>query len=232
MVSVYVSSGEFIRGSNIPSVTYRRRDAMPERRVYLDGFWIDQTEVTNGMYALCVRVNVCQQPNPTRSETRLSYYGNSQYNDFPVIYVTWDDAKKYCEWAGRRLPTEAEWEKAARGTDGRSYPWGNSYPYTNLLNFNFSVGDTSRVGQYSNGVSPYRIFDIAGNVWEWVADFYDENYYGNAPTQNPKGPASGNRRSFRGGGFGNTDIDEVRATYRGGTEPTARTPEIGFRCAK
>lgn len=219
-------------GSNIPSVTYGRRDAMPARSVYLDGFWIDQTEVTNGMFALCVKVNMCQPPNPTRSATRSSYYGSSQFNDYPVIYVTWDDARKYCEWANRRLPTEAEWEKAARGTDGRSYPWGNSYPYTNLLNFNLSIRDTTKVGQYPNGKSPYGVFDMAGNVWEWVADFYDENYYGNAPTQNPKGPTSGSRRSFRGGGFGNTDIDEVRATYRGGTGPTARTPEIGFRCAK
>jgi serine/threonine protein kinase len=111
MTQVYISSGTFIMGSNVLSYPYNRRDAMPERRVTLDAFWIDKTEVTNAMYALCVQVGGCQPPNPTRSETRLSYYGNPQYGDYPVIYVSWNDANAYCNWAGRRLPPKPNGKK-------------------------------------------------------------------------------------------------------------------------
>jgi len=239
MVQVYVPAGSFQMGSD----TGDSREK-PVHPVTLDAFWIDRTEVTNAMYALCVEAGKCPPPS-SKSYTRDSYYGDAQYDNYPVIYVSWDNATTYCEWAGRRLPTEAEWEKAARGTDGRTYPWGNDQPAGDLLNFADSntsfdwsdktvddgYADTSPVGNYLDGASPYGAWDMAGNVWEWVNDWYDEAYYGSSPSENPQGPASGQYRVLRGGSWISYDWF-VRAAYRVRGGPDYIDSFTGFRCAR
>ena len=229
MVMVYVPTGDFSMGFNDGGT-----DEKPAHMVSLDAYWIDRTEVTNGMYALCVQAGTCRPPKSLSSRTRSDYYGNSQYADYPVIQVDWNSARTYCLWAGRRLPTEAEWEKAARGTDGRGYPWGNTTATCSRANywdfFSACVGDTSAVGSYPSGASPYGALDMAGNVWEWVADWYGETYYVNSPSSNPQGPVSGTYRILRGGSW---YFDGARAssTYRYRYSPDLRGDSIGFRCA-
>jgi formylglycine-generating enzyme required for sulfatase activity len=159
MTLLYVPAGEFMMGSDNGGA-----DEKPVHTVYLDAFWIDRTEVTYAMYAKCVQDGACNQPSSTKSDTRDSYYGNSEFDNYPVIYVSWKGAKAYCEWADRRLPTEAEWEKAARGENAFIYPWGNDAPNNNLLNYNGAVGDTTEVGKYQDGASPY-------GRWIWQAMF-------------------------------------------------------------
>ena len=198
MVLIYVSAGNFLMGS-ADADPNANTDEQPQHAVYLDAFWIDQTDVTNAMYAKCVQSGSCQQPSENSSYSRSSYYGNSEFDNYPVIWVSWHDATTYCKWAGRRLPTEAEWEKAARGTDGRIYPWGNGAPNSNLLNYNNNVGDTTEVGSFVNGASPYGVLDMAGNVEQWVNDLYFASYYQSSPSMNPQGPDSGTYPVMRGG---------------------------------
>ncbi len=226
MVQVYVPAGSFQMGSDSGDA-----DEQPVHPVTLDAFWIDQTEVTNKMYALCVDSGKCSPPSSTKSYTRDSYYGNAPYDNYPVIYVSWNDANAYCEWAGRRLPTEAEWEKAARGTDGRTYPWGDAAPGSTRLNYNRNVGDTTEVGNYPEGASPYGALDMAGNVWEWVSDWYDGGYYSNSPSENPLGPDSGQYRVLRGGSWYSSG-NYVRAADHSWDEPGYVYYGIGFRCAR
>jgi serine/threonine-protein kinase len=205
-------------------------DEEPIHKVNISSFWIDQTEVMNGAYMLCVTDGVCQPPRRTSSYTRKEYYGNMFYNTYPVIYVDWNEAESYCKWAGLRLPTEAEWEKAARGTDQRIYPWGNHLPDTDLLNYNFDFGDTSVVGNFLSSASPYHVLNMAGNVSEWVADWYDRQYYSQSPAQDPGGPASGIYRVVRGGSWpDNRNI--VRAALRLYYTPDSAFFNLGFRCA-
>ncbi|KAF0106587.1 MAG: hypothetical protein FD146_2495 [Anaerolineaceae bacterium] len=226
MVMVYVPEGEFTMGSNDG-----KPNEQPVHTVYLDAYWIDQTEVTNRMYALCVAAGQCDPPGSSASYTRQNYYGNPEYADYPVIYVSWNVADAYCSWAGARLPTEAEWEKAARGTDGRTYPWGNTSPNSSLLNYNMIIGNTTTVGEYPSGASPYGALDMAGNVWEWVADWYSDNYYSSSPDSNPTGPSSGGLRVLRGGAWYYYDV-LVRSANRNRDYPTSSDISVGFRCSR
>jgi formylglycine-generating enzyme required for sulfatase activity/serine/threonine protein kinase len=230
MTLLYVPAGEFTMGS-ADGDSDASSDEKPQHKVALDAYWIDRTEVTNAQYRKCVAAGACQPPSNSSSYTRSSYYGAAEYDNYPALYVSWEAAQKYCQWAGRRLPTEAEWEKAARGADGRIYPWGNAAPDNQRANFNLNKGDTTTVGSYPAGASPYGALDMAGNVWEWTADWYNETYYQNAPTQNPKGPDSGQYRVLRGGSWFNVQRD-VRAANRGRGDPDGVNDVVGFRCAR
>jgi len=229
MEMVYVPAGEFTMGSYEGWLD----DEKPEIEVYLDPYWIDKYEVTNAQYAQCVADGTCSQPSSIESYARDHYYGNPTYDNYPVVYVNWTQADAYCAWAGGRLPTEAEWEKAARGTDAREYPWGDATPICNLVNFGGPlgcVGDTSAVGSYPAGASPYGAMDLAGNVWEWVADWYDSGYYSKSPLQNPTGPASGSTRVLRGGSWGDHAELGVRSALRLEGRPNVGWYVSGFRC--
>jgi formylglycine-generating enzyme required for sulfatase activity len=242
MLQVYIPAGTFRMGG---MDVRRAPNETPEHDVTLDVFWMDQLEVTNAMYALCVNDGGCTPPQSFKSQRRSSYFDNPEFKDYPVIYVTWGQAKTYCEWAGRRLPTEAEWERAGRGDDFRTFPWGEAKADGLLVNFNMLVGDTSRVGTYPAGASPYGVLDMAGNVAEWVNDFYSASYV-NAGTLNPTGPAASAslNRVVRGGSLGDAEINirvSKRSAVRGpfpGTASDSNTslgdfsPRIGFRCAE
>jgi serine/threonine-protein kinase len=236
MVTVYVPGGTFQMGS-----TEGESDEQPVHKVTLDSFWIDQTEVTNGQYARCVAAGKCSPPLPLSSGTRSSYYGDSQYDNYPVIYVSWDDATNYCAWAGGRLPTEAQWEYAARGPEGRVYPWGNEFDGTKLnycdakclfgdvdKTADDGYADTAPVGSYPGGASWVGALDLAGNVWEWVADWYGS--YPSEPQVDPTGPSSGHGRVLRGGCWINSR-NSARGAFHAGNEPVNRNYGIGFRCA-
>lgn len=220
-------------------------DELPAHIVSLDAFWIDQLEVTNAMYMLCVQAGACILPGDWASDRRFSYFNNEEFKDYPVVRVTWGQASLYCDWAERRLPTEAEWERAARGDDLRNYPWGDEPPSEVYANFNRLVNDTSRVGSYAAGASPFGALDMAGNVWEWVADLYGGGYYSISPEHNPPGPETSgtNWRVIRGGSFQDEWIN-LRVSKRGsalGPAPNAsfdtpgrdgeQSSKIGFRCA-
>jgi formylglycine-generating enzyme required for sulfatase activity len=219
VVMVYVAAGEFVMGSD---GSEGNEDERPAHTVYLDGYWIDQTEVTNGRYGRCVAAGVCRPMARPRSDM-------AGLPDHPAQGVTWVEANAYCSWVGRRLPTEAEWEKAARGMDGRLYPWGNDVPESPLSNYDFLVGDVVAVGSYPEAASPYGVLDMAGNVWEWTADWYGEDYYQESPRENPTGPESGVLRVLRGGSWSNP-AEVVRATNRFWAFP-GRNDFDGFRCA-
>lgn len=250
MVMVYVPEGKFSMGSDIGD-PYNVEDdwtgeyqaaIKPMHLVFLDAYWIDKTDVTNAMYEKCVEDGACQLPDNTKSSTRNDYYNNSQYADYPVIYVNWTDANDYCNWAGARLPTEAQWEKAARGTDGRIFPWGNSLPTScsqaNLSLFtpngfsqNVCVGDTSIVGAYPSGASPYGVLDMVGNVEMWVNDWYEINYYPNSPSSNPQGPSNGTRRVIRGSWWGTWQEGYLPVIIRKAEKTTFAYDFLGFRCS-
>ncbi len=221
---VYVPSGEFIMGSDSGSPNER-----PVHTVYLDAYWIDKTEVTNAQFKKCVVAGACKEPVNT------SHYAGFVFENHPVVYVDWQAAKDYCLWIGRRLPSEAEWEKAARGTDARIYPWGNNAPDSTLINLNTDLDETRTVGEFPLGASPYGALDMAGNVWEWVDDWYGDMYYQDSPMNNPLGPLSGDYRIIRSGlivdswGGGNYD---VRTTLRMRYSPVYTNYRVGFRCAR
>jgi formylglycine-generating enzyme required for sulfatase activity len=203
----------------------------PLHAVYLRAFWIDRTEITNAMYAACVKAGACRPPGESHSKTRADYYDEPGFDDYPVIYVSWQDAQGYCHWAGRRLPSEAEWEKAGRGTQARLYPWGETPPGARTANFDNQVGDTIRVGSLLAGASPYGALDIAGNVSEWTADWYGAGYYRLSEYSNPTGPDSGEFRVLRGGSWFNP-ARAMRAAFRLWNYPDLRSDTVGFRCAR
>lgn len=240
------------------------QNEMPQHKVYLDAFWIDKTEVTNAMFAQFVAATDYQ----TDAERigggivfQLSSYdwkmiqgANWRHprgpstdlkglDDHPVVQMSGNDAEAYCAWAGRRLPTEAEWEKAARGTDGRIYPWGDQPPAEHLLNFadrNLSAREsdhgiddgymfTAPVGSYPDGASPYGVLDMSGNVWERVIDWYSDTYYVDSPAHNPAGPASGTHHIIRGGSWSRM-ARYVRVASRYRYLQLNRSSGLGFRC--
>jgi formylglycine-generating enzyme required for sulfatase activity len=227
MTMVFVPAGNFLMGS---PEGVGREDEHPQHTVTLDAYWIDQTEVTNGKYAQCVADKACTLPSVNSSMTRDSYYGNPAFDNFPVVYVHWSDAVDYCKWSGRRLPTEAEWEKAARGTEGHTYPWGNTPPDSSLANYKDIIGDTAEVGSYPAGASPYGALDMVGNVFEIVADHYDANYFSNSPLSNPKGPDSDGPYAVRSSSWSYGELD-MAASRRNWVAPHDSFVVSGFRCA-
>lgn len=243
MVMLYVPAGEFLMGS-LESDPNALEDENPQHKLFLDSYWIDQTEVTNEMYSKCVFENACAQPMKLYSQTRENYYGNPEYSDYPVIFVTWENAKDYCQWAGVRLPSEAEWEKAARGEGGNIYPWGNEFDchkgnFDDEVNFDSGVvsggpacdgyEDTSPVGTFPSGVSLYRVFDMAGNVWEWVNSIYMTYPY--TAGDGREDINAKENHVLRGGGFGSTE-DRLRTAARYSFFfPTGYHIQFGLRCA-
>ena len=216
---VYIQSSEFTMGNG-------GFDA-PIHTVAVDGFWMYQTKVTNRMFAQCVAVGSCSVPT---EELGGPVYSNPEYANHPVVGVTWDQAQAYCSWSQGQLPTEAQWEKAARGTDGNAYPWGNDAPACDLLNLGYCSGRTSEVDAFSDGVSPYGLYDMAGNLFEWVSDWYGAAYYNTAPAANPTGPENGEYRSVRGSSF-ETDFDQAESAIRHFINPSNHRRDLGFRCA-
>jgi len=235
MTLVCVPSGDFWMGA-AETDKQAQPDEKPRHQVFLGAFWIDRTEVTNAMFAKCVTAGVCHPRTYSpyqwgvSSKTRKQYFGNPQYDSYPVIMMDGDEAETYCRWAGRRLPSEAEWEKAAHGTDGRTYPWGEGID-CQKSNYAGCVGDTSEVTAHPLGASPYGALDMIGNVWEWVADWYADKPYPSAPQENPTGPSTGEFRVMRGGGMGSY-VDNLRITNRANGKPEHNVDyEVGFRCA-
>ncbi len=227
---VLVPVGEFIMGSREGDKD-ADTDERPAHSVYLDAFSIDQYEVTTSHFATFLENSKRSAPQGWSKQVPL------EHGEKPVVGVDWNDATAYCAWAGKRLPTEAEWEKAARGTDQRRFPWGDKTPNERRANFwhccdfkDYEALDD--VGSFDAGKSPYGVYDMAGNAWEWVADWYDENYYGNSPTRNPKGPSSGEYRVIRGGSWYLDSPVALRSANRSWNTPTNRYATIGFRCTQ
>lgn len=231
MVLVCVPAGEFLIGASDMDVNSQSNEK-PQHKVVLSAYWIDQTEVTNSQYQRCVQAGKCNNPFESSSNNQPAYFGNSQFANYPVIHITWEYAKAYCAWAGRRMPSEAEWEKAARGPSGAIYPWGNLAPNESLANYyQGKIKDTSPVGAFPKGASPYGALDMAGNVMEWMADWYSETYYQSSPLSNPIGPSSGQYRAVRGGAL-NYGPEFVRVSSRLYYLPIARLGYVGFRCVR
>lgn len=228
MTLVCVPAGEFLMGAPAED-ELAGADERPHHTVFLDAYWVDQTEVTNAMYALCVAAGDCPPPAADSSATRADYYTNPVYANYPVLMVSWFQANAYCQWAGRRLLTEAEWEKAARGEESRLYPWGDQPADCTLANIQGCIGDTQAVGLLPQGASPYGALDMAGNVWEWVADYYDDDYYAASPAENPTGPEKGNARALRGGSW-DLAARHARADQRLFFNPAMTGIVFGFRC--
>ncbi len=239
MTLVYVGARTGFMGRDSAAL-----DQGPEHAVELSPYWMDQHEVTNAMYARCVDAGACTAPRNFRSFTRVNYYDDPAYADYPVVYVNRDQAAVYCEWVGRRLPTEAEWEMAARTAES-PYPWPNSDtvpPTANLLNFKPSnISDTTKVMSYPGGATALGIYDLAGNVWEWVADPYDPNYYNNSPRVDPQGPPNSSGPPdacntadcgvLRGGSW-DSDAEQVRVTTRLFYGAQDTRDAFGFRCVR
>jgi formylglycine-generating enzyme required for sulfatase activity len=239
---VFVAGGPFQMGCDQtnPSARCTRSDELPLHTAQLYDYNIDRVEVTNAQYARCVAANYCEPPKRLDSYTRTSYYDNPAYADFPVVWVDWERARRYCEWAGLRLPTEAEWEKAARGaSDTRAYPWGDQEITCDLANYwdvdrGPCVGDTVPATWYPLGASLYGALNMVGNVGEWVNDWYADWYYVESPRDNPQGPSWGQFRVIRGGSWESPySLTGAHTVYSrsGGDYPANGDFSFGFRCA-
>jgi eukaryotic-like serine/threonine-protein kinase len=236
--TAYIPAGEFQMGCD-PAHTggYGVPADAPLHNVFLDAYTIDKFEVTNADYLKCELASACPPPAANSSRLRLAYYNNLVYKDYPVLNVSWEAAASYCTWVGKQLPSEAQWEKAARGSsDTRAYPWGDQEPDCTLANtyneheVSDCKGDTTQVGSYPLGVSPYGALDMAGNVWEWVNDWYQADYYSLSPYANPLGPVSGTSKGLRGGSL--VELwPYLRVLTRSMAAPLAYDVNIGFRCA-
>ncbi|MBT7191911.1 MAG: SUMF1/EgtB/PvdO family nonheme iron enzyme [Anaerolineae bacterium] len=242
MVALYIPAGEFKMGSEDGD-----EDEKPIKTVYTDAFWMDETEVTNAMFASFLNAQNNQKEDGETwldvddssvliTQTESNWHADINYSQHPVVDVTWYGARAYCEWVGGRLPTEAEWEKAARGgLEGKKYPWGDDTPSCNSGAWNGAQkpscsGNTISVGSFSpNG---YGLYDMAGNVWEWIADQYDEEYYQKSSGNNPQGPAFGEFRVLRGGAWSGYEIDIVRTANRSRSRPMNAATNTGFRCVR
>jgi formylglycine-generating enzyme required for sulfatase activity len=221
---VFVSAGSFKMGS-----ASGQANEAPVHDVTLDAFYMDKFEVSNGQYRACVKSGGCTPGSRVDSFTYKGYRDDPAYDNYPVVGVTWDQAEAYCRWAGQRLPTEAEWEYAARGPENLTWPWGNSFdPKLSAA----SAGDTQPVDSYQEGVSPFGAYNMAGNVGEWVADVYNETFYANSPAENPFNSGDGAGRIFRGGSFANPDGAFYTTSRRYGNVRTFNDVDVGFRCAK
>jgi formylglycine-generating enzyme required for sulfatase activity len=261
MQMVYVPSGEFTMGSNRDMAAYAYQlcrgacgelaiavcraaafaDEQPAHRVRLHALWIDRTEVTNGQYRMCVDAGTCVEPAERSSFTRANYYDDPAFLNYPVVNVDWNMASAYCEWAGARLPTEAEWEYGARGPESHIFPWGDTFDKmrvnycdarcAGLADATHDDGfpDTSPVGAFSEGVSWAGGLDMAGNVREWVSDWLAT--YPRAEVENPVGPDAGEMKIPKGGSWYDTP-DDVRSANRGGELPDYFRHNLGFRCGK
>lgn len=259
-VMVFIPEGTFLMGSDIEMVNMARNmceqykgslgigtcqqsqfmNEFPAHGVQLDGFWMDKTEVTNAQFRLCVQAGACAPPVEISSYHRESYYDSDRFDSYPVIWVRWEQAERYCDWAGGRLPTEAEWEYAARGPNNTVFPWGDEFDGTKLnycdlncdngladISFDDGFADTAPVGTYPSGESWCGALDMAGNVREWVADWF--GYYEARDQKNPNGPINGQSRIPKGGSWLDT-VDDVRSTNRGENSPDYSRHKVGFRC--
>jgi formylglycine-generating enzyme required for sulfatase activity len=218
-----IPAGYFKMGSSSGQANER-----PEHPVFLDAFYLDLYEVTNAQYRECVKALGCTQTGPN-SVTRQGYRDDPAYDNYPLISVTWDQADAYCKWAGQHLPTEAQWEYAASGPENFTWPWGDTFKAALMP---AAETDTQPVGSYSDGVSPFGIFDMAGNVAEWVADDYDEAFYANSPSSNPFSTNVSAGRIFRGGSFGKQSGSSYTTSRRDGNIRTYSDVRVGFRCAQ
>lgn len=234
---VFVPAGLFTMGIDHPRAT----DEKPRRQVYLSAFFINRYEVTNARFAAFVAATGYQTEAEKRGVEKADGISWRQPHgpgavaapSHPVVYVSWRDAEAYCAWRGGRLPTEAEWEKSARGPDGRLWPWGAAFAAgrANVWGAEDGYAGLAPVGSFPAGASPYGALDLAGNVWEWCADWYDADYYATAPTQDPQGPATGRFKVLRGGSWINRG-PTLRSINRFEVLPVERSPYIGFRCAR
>jgi formylglycine-generating enzyme required for sulfatase activity len=237
---IYIPPGEFVMGVPVLRSTIANSDEKPEHEVFLEGFWIDQTEITNAMFAFFLNaVGNRKQGGVTWLDADSDHVRihlkdeiwivDPGYEQHPVVEVSWFGADSYCNWTGKRLPTEAEWEKAARGPNERIFPWGDGIS-CDLANFSGCIGDTVPVGSYLDGASSYGVYDMAGNAWEWVNDWYAEDYYASSPNRNPTGPHEGLFRVVRGGSYFSVGT-QLRTTYREKMSPADSGYSNGFRCA-
>ncbi|HEY8375702.1 MAG TPA: SUMF1/EgtB/PvdO family nonheme iron enzyme [Nannocystis sp.] len=231
---VWVPEGEFVRGCTLADEPHCDEDEGPRMNIYVSGFAIDRTEVTEAAFEECVQAGNCVAPSCTKGIGELPYAPVSR-GDWPVDCVSWDQAAAFCAWAGKRLPTEAEWEKAARGVDGRRFTWGNApeptceYVVMDENKKGCDTGDRWAVGSKPLDNSPYGALDMLGNVSEWVSDWYGE--YDPKATTDPVGPPNGTYRVMRGGSFVSPDSVSLRTTFRSGGTPETTLSGIGFRCA-
>jgi formylglycine-generating enzyme required for sulfatase activity len=225
MELIYVPAGNSLMGSN-QNDTNRVEDEQPQHTVQLDAFWISKTQVTNAMFNACVNAGVCTYSVKLTTNPR---YLDPLFANHPVVYVAWDMAQVYCDWTGGRLPTEAEWEKAARGPYGAKYPWGEDQPREKFVNVNNFIGNTTVVGLFPFGKSYYGALDMGGNVREWVSDWYDPFYYQKSPSVNPQGPETGVTKVLKGADYADP-IRYTRPANRLFHEPGSPGAVRGFRC--